>query len=90
MNIVEKIVLNKINRSAWKKVMKEQKIPEFIGDKNNPMEVYEYISKYNIEPIETITNEDRTYTNIYENGLEICVKNNFFNEKNKTKIKKIN
>lgn len=67
-----------ISRLAWyyyrKEKAKNRKIPEFTGDKNNPIEVYEYNLNNGIMPIETIDNKDGTFTHKYEDGIVVNVK----------------
>lgn len=67
-----------INRVALyyyeKEQTKNRKIPEFTGDKNNPVEVWEYNSRYGIKPTQTIDNKDGSYTHKYEDGTVVTIK----------------
>ena len=73
---IENLIYRFIERIAYKRYIKKQNnnIPEFTGDRNNPIEVYEYNSRYGIMPVETIHNEDGTYKHIYEDGREVTIK----------------
>lgn len=78
MSPIEKKIERLMRRLAWKLYVKGQNstIPEFTGDRNNAIEVFEYNQRYGIMPIETIENEDGTYTHIYEDGFAVVVKTN--------------
>lgn len=73
---IENLIYRFFKRLAYKRYIekKDNNIPEFAGDRNNPIEVYEYNSRYGIMPVETIHNEDGTYTHIYEDGTEVTIK----------------
>lgn len=58
-----------------KEKMSEQKKLEFTGDKNNPVDVYEYNARNGIMPDETRENEDGSYTYTYD-GVPVTVKVN--------------
>ena len=73
---IENFIYRFFERIAYKRYIKKQNnnIPEFTGDRNNPIEVYEYNSRYGIMPVKTIYNEDGTYNHIYEDGTEVTIK----------------
>lgn len=77
-NWIEQWAQRSINRLAWKSYIKEQtknrKTPEFTGDRDNPIERWKYIQENGIMPIETIENEDGTFTRIYEDEFKVIVK----------------
>ncbi len=75
---IERTIDRLIRRLAWISMQKGQSssIPKFTGDKNNPIEIFEYNQRYGIKPIKTIENEDGTYTHIYEDGLTVNVEVN--------------
>lgn len=69
-----------INRLALhyyeKEKAKESKTPEFMGDRTNPVDVYEYNAMNGIMPNETTQNEDGSYTHRYSDGIDITVRVN--------------
>ena len=69
-----------INRLALyyyeKEKAKENRTPEFTGDRTDPVEVYEYNAMNGIMPNETSQNEDGSYTHRYDDGTKITVRVN--------------
>lgn len=57
-----------------KEKSKNKDVPEFTGDKENPIEVWEYNSKNGITPIETIDNEDGSFTHKYADGSKVTIR----------------
>ena len=74
MNLIEKKVDMLLRRLAYKIMVKDNsEIPPFTGDKNNPVEVWEYNARYGIMPVKTIEHGDGYYTHIYADGTEVNV-----------------
>lgn len=67
-----------INRATLyyyeKEQAKHRKLPEFTGDRNNPADIWEYNARNGIMPVETIDNEDGTFTHKYEDGTVVTIK----------------
>lgn len=57
-----------------KEKSKNKDVPEFTGDKENPIEVWEYNSQNGVTPIETIDNEDGSFTHKYVDGSKVTVR----------------
>ena len=75
MTSIDKEIDKLMNKLAWKKIMKEKSdIPEFIGDINNPIDIYNYKVKCGILPILTIHNADGSCTHLYEDGFRVTIK----------------
>lgn len=71
------VLINKLALYYYEKEKaKENKMPEFTGDRTNPVDVYEYNAMNGIMPNETTQNEDGSYTHRYDDGIEITVKVN--------------
>ena len=84
-------LIDKVSHYYYSKQLKNTPIPEFTGNKNNPIEVWEYNAKYGIMPEETIHNEDGTITHRYKDGTVVNIKVNLtgvFNEKQFEQFKK--
>lgn len=71
-------LIDRVTLYYYNKQMKKKRaiIPEFTGDRNNPVEVWEYNAMHGIMPIETIYNEDGTITHKYEDGTIVNIRVN--------------
>lgn len=68
-------LINKVALYYYEKEQtKHRKLPEFTGDRNNPVDVWEYNARNGIMPVETIDNEDGTFTHKYEDGTVVTIK----------------
>ena len=74
MDTVADWLIYKAVQYYQRKIEKNKEIPEFTGDRNNPIDVYEYNSKVGIKPIKTIDNKDGSYTHTYEDGTVVTVR----------------
>ena len=74
MNLIEKKIDMLFRKLAYKRgVSKNHEVPPFTGDKNNPVEVWEYNARYGIMPVKTIEHGDNVYTHIYEDGTSVTI-----------------
>lgn len=53
---------------------KNRKLPEFTGDRNNPVDVWEYNARNGIMPVKSMDNKDGTFTHEYEDGTVVTIK----------------
>ncbi len=68
-------LLNKLALYYYEKEKSKNKdVPEFTGDKENPIEVWEYNSQNGVTPIETIDNEDGSFTHKYADGSKVTIR----------------
>lgn len=63
---IDRLIYETVRKMKVKNGNSRDTIPEFTGDKNNPIEVYQYNSRYGIMPTKTIDNPDGTFTHIYK------------------------
>lgn len=59
-------LINKVALYYYEKEQSKYKNFEFLGDKLNPIEIYEYNAMHGIMPNETIQNEDGSFTHKYD------------------------
>lgn len=67
-------LINKLARYYYLKKHHSNELPEFTGDRNNPVEVFEYNQRNGIKPIETKETEDGVFIHKYEDGTVVHVK----------------
>lgn len=69
------VLVDKLALYYYEKEKEKDDKPEFMGDRTNPIDVYEYNAMNGIMPNETTQNEDGSYTHRYDD-TEITVKIN--------------
>lgn len=77
-NSIERWADRTLRRLAWrlynKKQSKNKTMPEFTGDRNNPLDVVKYNLENGIMPVETIDHKDGTFTHIYDDGTKVIAR----------------
>lgn len=70
LNLIERYVIGMIHKLAYKKLLNERKnnaeTEKIDLETCSAVEAYEYYSRHNINPTESIENEDGTVTHIYK------------------------
>ena len=70
------VLVNRLVLYYYEKEKAKEERQEFMGDRTNPVEVYEYNAMNGIMPNETTQNDDGSYTHRYDGDVEVTVKVN--------------